>query len=272
MSGYFDALNRRRRTPLIAPAAPLPPAEPLPPAAPGPAVASTAAVAPIPDERTLVARPPYTRAPVAPTAPAPYQALRERLLVAANGRSLKTIVFAGCRGGEGCSQVVRDLASILAGSGLDVLLVDADRRGSELAPEAMTSSPDLSELVERGGEPSANVCGNGRLTVVQRRAAATDREYFYRAPQFATWMAAQRENHDYVLLDAPPLLSFADATMLGRVADGAVIVAEAETTERESLTHAADQLRRAGVKVIGVVLNRARNPVPAFLRPYLSNS
>jgi Mrp family chromosome partitioning ATPase len=48
-----------------------------------------------------------------------------------------------------------------------------------------------------------------------------------------------------------------------------VILAQAETTERDALTRARDLLRKGSVNVLGVVLNRVRNPVPLGLRPYL---
>lgn len=250
MSGYFDALNRRRH-------------------GSPPPVTVEAAPAPKPtEERRLVPIPAYEAPRSAPPLPAPYQALRESLLVAANGRPLKSIVFAGCRGGEGCSEVARNLAQMLAGSGLDVLLIDADRPSPGMAPDT-GAGVDLAELVRTGEAPEATPTGGGRLAVVPRRASGSDKEHLYRGAEFAAWMADQRDRHDYVLVDAPPLLSSADALLMGRNVDGVVIVAESEATERESLVRASDQLRRAGVKVIGVVLNRTRNPVPPFLRPYV---
>ena len=45
---------------------------------------------------------------------------------------------------------------------------------------------------------------------------------------------------------------------------------QAEATRRESLVRAREQLERAEANIVGVVLNRARDHVPAFLRPYIS--
>jgi len=187
----------------------------------------------------------------APSGPASeYGALRDRLL-AGGGRSLKTLVFAGCSGGEGCTDVARGLAETLADSGLDVLLVDAGRQAD-----------GAGVLLAAGG------CA-GRLTVVPSPAAGPEPEHFFRSAEFASWLDVQRSTHDYVLVDAPPLLAFADATLMGRLCDGLVIVVEAEATERGTLLRARDLLGRAGVKVLGVVLNRARSPIPEVLRRYL---
>ena len=105
MSAYFESLNRRVSTP---------PAASAPAAAPEPAV-----VRPAPT-RVAVRR-------LAPGAvPSAYATLRERLMVAAQGKTLKSIVFAGCDGAEGCTQVTREFAESLASAGLNVLLVDAE--------------------------------------------------------------------------------------------------------------------------------------------------
>jgi Mrp family chromosome partitioning ATPase len=58
--------------------------------------------------------------------------------------------------------------------------------------------------------------------------------------------------------------------LIGRTCDGVVIIARGGATERESLVRAREQLERAEARVLGVVLNRMRDPVPAFLRPFLS--
>jgi Mrp family chromosome partitioning ATPase len=57
---------------------------------------------------------------------------------------------------------------------------------------------------------------------------------------------------------------------MARLCDGVVIVVRSETTERDDLARARDQLARSGANVIGVVMNRVRNPIPMFLRPYVS--
>jgi Mrp family chromosome partitioning ATPase len=251
MSGYFDTLNRKSRKVAL-----LPPRE-LPAPAPS-----------LPSVPPQAARAPRPVRPASP--PTEYIGLREKLLAAANGRPFKTLVFAGCAGGEGTTQVVSEYAQALASSGLKVLLVDADARTSGLTAHMAATGTDLTALVNKGARGTAIDCGKGQLTIVPSPTSASDKEHFFRTPEFAAWLDDQRGSYDYVLLDAPPLLQFADGILMGRLSDGVVIIAQAETTERDALVRARDQLQRAGVNVVGVVLNRARNPIPASLRAYLS--
>jgi len=248
MSAYFESLNRR-----TVPVEVVPPPEPAPPAA----------------EPTRL---PVRIAPAkALPPPREYEELREKLLSAANGKPLRTIVFAGCAGREGCTRVVRDFAEMLAASGLKVLLVDADARTSDgLTASIASTGNDLTDLVEQGANPPASAWGKGQLAVVPSPVSIPDKERFFGAPQFAEWIEAQRGRYDYVLLDAPPVLAFADAILMGRRSDGLILVLRSEVTERDALVRAREQLQRANVKVIGAVLNRTRNPVPVALRPYFS--
>ena len=241
MSGYFDSLNRRARTtPLAqAPAVVRPPTPPVRRLTPG-------------------------------ETPSEYAALREKLLVTANGKPFKTLVFSGCDGGEGCTQVVREFAEMLASSGLSVLLVDADLYAGSLTATVGTGGANLAESVSTGRRPAATSWGKGKLTIVPSPASAADKEHFFRSPEFAAWLDTQRAAYDYVLLDAPPLLKFADGTLIGRLCDALIIVAKAEATQRESLARVRDQLQRAGVNLVGAILTRDHDAIPAILRPYVS--
>lgn len=241
MSAYFDALNRR----------------------------STIAVfAPAPQQTVRIPSSPQRL--TAPRVPTEYAKLHERLMVSANGRPLRTLVFAGCDGGEGCTGVTRQFAEALASSGLNMLLVDADLRNSEVRRSLSAGGPDLATLVKEGRCAPGTACGNGQLTVIPSLASYPDKERFFRAPEFASWIEAQRQAYDYVLLDVPPLLRHAEGALVSRLCDGVVIVVEADVTTREMLVRAREQLERVDANVIGVVLNRARVDVPGFLRPYLA--
>ena len=200
-----------------------------------------------------------------------YAGLAERLLVRANGTPLRTLVFAGCAGGEGSTSVVLEFAESLAGTGMDVLLVDADFRTSGLTSGIDADGADLLEVVRGRQTPQAKEWGRGKLTIVPSpRAEQADKDRFFRSKEFATWLDAQRSVHDYILLDSPPLLHYADGNLMARLCDGVVIVVQSESTDRDALIRARQHIEDAGANVIGVVMNRVRNRVPPFLRPYLS--
>jgi Mrp family chromosome partitioning ATPase len=188
-----------------------------------------------------------------------YAILRERLLVAANGNPLRALVFAGCDGGEGCSRVVREFGALLAESGHRVVLVDG-------RPHATNGHGHAGRKPEAIKAP-ANGSGTakGSLVVVEGPERGADPTNPLGAAEFASWLETTRRSHDYILIDAPPLLRWADATLLGRMCDGVVVVVRAGVTERELLVNVRDQLERAGANLVGVVLNRAHAPAATAL-------
>ena len=71
--------------------------------------------------------------------------------------------------------------------------------------------------------------------------------------------------YDWIVLDGPPALESPDAAPLGAMADGVVIVVRAGRTKRPVLSRSVDLLRRAGGRMLGIVLNRRRLEIPEFI-------
>ena len=61
--------------------------------------------------------------------------------------------------------------------------------------------------------------------------------------------------YDLVILDAPPLLGFAEPLQMATAVDGVIIVARAGQTSRKAVATVINTLTRLRAKVIGIVLN-----------------
>jgi len=77
---------------------------------------------------------------------------------------------------------------------------------------------------------------------------------------------ALRGSFSVVVLDCPPIAVSPLATVLARIADGTIIVAAAGQTRRRRLQHTVTEISRMGGQVVGLVLNRQRDWLPAWLR------
>ncbi len=75
-------------------------------------------------------------------------------------------------------------------------------------------------------------------------------------------MAELREAFEYILIGAPSLARETEATLLGQLADGAVLIVEANRTRRETLRRAKEQLQSAHVMLLGAVLDQRTFPIP----------
>ena len=77
--------------------------------------------------------------------------------------------------------------------------------------------------------------------------------------------AELREAFDFVLVSAPAISRETDATFIGQLADGVVLIIDANQTRRETVRHAKEQLERAQVKLLGAVLDQRTFPIPELL-------
>jgi len=66
-------------------------------------------------------------------------------------------------------------------------------------------------------------------------------------------------------VNSAPISSSAEAIALGQLAEGMVLVVEADATRREAIKRAKENLLAAGVNVFGAVLNNRTFPVPELI-------
>jgi len=64
-----------------------------------------------------------------------------------------------------------------------------------------------------------------------------------------------RQEFDYVLVDAPPCLEFADARIMARYAERLLLVVRADYTDRDTAQAAVQRLLLDGISVMGVIFN-----------------
>jgi Mrp family chromosome partitioning ATPase len=62
-------------------------------------------------------------------------------------------------------------------------------------------------------------------------------------------------DYDLVVLDAPPLLGFAEPLQMATAVDGVIVVARAGQTSRKAVASVLATLNRLRAKVVGLVLN-----------------
>ena len=77
--------------------------------------------------------------------------------------------------------------------------------------------------------------------------------------------AELREEFDHVLVSAPPLARESEATLMGQLADGIVLIVEANQSRRDTIRQAKEHLETAQVHILGAVLDQRTFPIPEFL-------
>jgi receptor protein-tyrosine kinase len=181
----------------------------------------------------------------------------------------RVVVFAGVDHGNGCSQVSASVAETLAANTPSrVCLVEANFRTPSLpAYFGIGNDQGFSEALMREGniESFTTQVGNDDLWLMSSGSLPLASPMSLGVANLERRLRDLRAAFDYVIVDAPPLASYADAISLARWADGVMLVLEANSTRREAAKEAADTLRAAEVKVLGAVLNKRTQPAPKHL-------
>ncbi len=188
-----------------------------------------------------------------------FRALRTSLMLSSPGAPPQVILITSAVSEEGKSFVSINLAVVLAQTGQQVLLVDADmRRPSINTYLGIPTNPGLSAclagtsdsqdvIIKIEDVPGLHVMPAGRTPPYPAELLASE--------AFPQLVMQWRERYRYIVIDTPPALAVTDSVVGARVSDVVVLVARSEKTRRQSLARARDLLTKARVHIGGVVVN-----------------
>jgi len=174
------------------------------------------------------------------------------------------VVFCGVESGNGCSRVCTESAIELAEQTSErVCLIDANLRSPFLHDVfGLTNGKGFAEALRNQGHIREYSTLVDNLWIMTSGDHTSDATSLLTRDNLTPYMQELRETFDFVLLDAPPLNRFADAASLARLADGVVLVLEANSTRRDAARKATDDLRSANAKILAAVLNKRKFPIP----------
>lgn len=185
----------------------------------------------------------------------------------------RVIVLTSAAPNEGKTTVVSNLALAIAEITGSVLLVDGDlrkprlqtifdannRRGlSDILTNPGPLDPaQIDELIRPTSVPGVSFLPSGLV-----REHVSNAFYSRSLPQF---LRIARGKFDTILIDAPPILQIPDARLLGRFADGVILVVRAGQTTRGMVLEAKQRLNEDGTLILGAILNSwRRKNVPKY--------
>jgi capsular exopolysaccharide synthesis family protein len=168
--------------------------------------------------------------------------------------------------GEGKSMFSSNLSVSLAQAGQRVLHIDADMRRPRVHEIfEVAQEPGLSNLLVADCKPSEAVRKTPvqNLWILPAGMIPPNPAELLGSKRCSDYFSTLRDHFDWVVIDSPPVLAVADASVLANSATGVVFVVGADQTSRQTAKTAVEQLQSVGARIIGAVLNRAdvqRNP------------
>jgi capsular exopolysaccharide synthesis family protein len=204
-----------------------------------------------------------------------YRALRTNINFVKLEKDIKTIAFTSSAPQEGKTTISVNLAITMAQMGNKVLLVDGDFRRPVISKIfGIQSVPGLTDVILGNYEWRSVVRSitdiiMGKITMEEIMVTpGLDNLYIMTcgtiAPNPAELISTRinadfikesREEYDFVIIDAPPILAATDAAIWGTKVDGVIIVYKVGTIARGALKRAKAQVDNVKARLIGVVLN-----------------
>jgi receptor protein-tyrosine kinase len=189
-----------------------------------------------------------------------YRTLRTNLLYSFVDNPPKVIVLTSPGPGEGKSTTCVNLGVVLAQAGRDVLTIDCDFRRPVV--HNFFGLRNLSGIVDvLVGERRVQEVWKEPLEglkVVPVGTIPPNPAELLGTRRFSEFLAAMRQEFDYVLVDAPPVGLVSDPAILATQGDGVLLVLDAQNTRRASVRQALHSLEAVGANVLGTVMNNFR--------------
>jgi polysaccharide biosynthesis transport protein len=197
--------------------------------------------------------------------PFPFQeairSIRTRLLLAEDATTPRTFVITSATPGEGKTLMASNIAVAIAMTGRRVLLVDADLRRPQLhSIFGVTRAPGLSDLLNGGVKPSEVLVESSTkgLFILPVGTEVPNAADLLDGDRLNPLIQGLQQVFDVVVIDSPPVLAVADASIVANAAVSVVFVVASGTTSQEVAQRAVDRLLSVRARVIGVVLNKAK--------------
>jgi capsular exopolysaccharide synthesis family protein len=187
------------------------------------------------------------------------QSLCTRLRLSQDLRKLQVLAVCSAVSGEGKTSLVTQLAvSIEKSLRRTTLLIDADMRSPDLCHMFdIPNEPGLAQVLSRECtyEEAIFTGLSDKLHVMPAGRAATSPHTLLGTELFAEMIAELRERYDFILIDAPPLLSSSEALVVAAAADASLLCARRNFSRTGQIREAYQRLIEADARPIGAVLN-----------------
>lgn len=188
-----------------------------------------------------------------------YKSLRTNLRFMAMGQEQRKIVVTSSIHKEGKSNVAVNLAVTLAETGASTLLIDCDLRKPIIHKylQISNSNAGLTSVLSGGAslkDSLVRVQALGIDVLVAGPIPPNPAEILG-SSTMNDLVEALAQRYQYIIFDTPPVSVVTDAAVLGRIADGVILVVRQKYVPIESAKLAKSRLQTAGVNIIGAVLN-----------------
>jgi capsular exopolysaccharide synthesis family protein len=190
-----------------------------------------------------------------------YRQLRTSVLLSSAGHPSKLLLVTSSQPREGKTTTAVNTAISLAQTGASTLIIDCDMRKPRVHQLLNASNhvgvslylsgqnEDLSVLIQPHQIPNLSVLPCGPIPPNPAELLGSE--------QMRALLNELTEQFDHIVIDTPPVVSFADPVILSTMVDGVILVVRGGFSSRGIVLRSRQILTDVGAKIYGVVLNDA---------------
>jgi len=179
----------------------------------------------------------------------------------------RSVMLTSSRPQEGKSSSSLSLATVLAGTGKSVILVDADVRNPSLnryldlpakagLTHYLSGDDNVDDMIVEMPDHGFSLLTAGKTPPNAAELLGSER--------LATLIEHLLTRYDHVLVDSAPLLGLADAPLIARRVEGVLFTIEANSTKNRVIATSLDRLRMAGAKLFGAIVTKVGTKSHAY--------
>jgi len=180
-------------------------------------------------------------------------------------RPLKKILITSTCPNEGKSMVAANLACTLARKRQQrTLLLDGDLRRPVLAQQfGLGKVPGLSEWLQHGPGPISNIyrLESAGLWILPAGSTPQNPLELMQTGALSVLIEQLAASFDWIVVDSPPVLPLADASVWLRLVDGFLLVTRRGISEKKQLKKGLEALDQS--KLLGTLINSSTDVVPS---------
>jgi capsular exopolysaccharide synthesis family protein len=187
-----------------------------------------------------------------------YRMLHANLTFLNSDKALQVIVVTSSVPREGRSTTCANLAAVMAQVGYRVLIIDADLRcPSQHQIWQISNEVGLMDVIDRRGNLNETVIQKvmNNLYILTAGVMNSNSPVFIDSRSMTAFIERHRSEYDYVIFDTPSLAVAADAHILGKIADGVLLVTRPSIADSINSKLAKQSLDQSSQNILGIVVN-----------------
>jgi capsular exopolysaccharide synthesis family protein len=207
-----------------------------------------------------------------------YRHLRTSVLLSAAGGAPQTMLVTSSQPAEGKTTTAVNTALILAQTGANVLVIDADMRrprihsifgtdnhqGLSTILASKMSEAEVFSLIEKHDQTGLYLLSAGAIPPNPAELIGSE--------EMRRLMATLKTSFTHIVIDSPPIASFTDSVLISSLVDGVLLVVHGGRASRGIVRRSRQVLQDVGAKVFGIVLNNVKlDPNDYYYKYYYSH-